>query len=272
MLNKSGISRRQFLLTSSAAMAGLSMAQEHATVAPIGVPLKLEPLPFEFDALEPYLDAATLKLHHDNHHAEVLRHLQCILDRSNLQVGSVTSLMPMIRSVVLPCDPRRRVVKMGGPPETLSAQDQKALRLYGGAHVNHTAFWRFLTPPGTGPKGPEGRVAAAIAREFGSVDEFKSAFAAAAVNHFGSGWAFLVCQPDGKLVITTLKGEDNPLMTEFVKPAHQGRFILCLDLWEHAYYARYQNDRKKYIDAWWNVVNWNFVARGYALATPTLSA
>jgi Fe-Mn family superoxide dismutase len=266
-MKNAGTSRRAFLSTGCAAMAGAVIGAEEQFVAPLGIPLKQEPLAFDFDALEPHLDATTLKLHHGRHHTEILHNLQSMLRRIHLDVGSVSSLMPNIRGMVLPTDPRRTVVKMGGPPETLPTEMQKALRLYGGAHVNHTAFWRFLTPPGTGPAGPEGRVAQAIERDFGTVDDFKAAFTDAALKHFGSGWAFLVYRPDGKLVITTLKNEDNPLMKEFVKPEQQGRFILCLDLWEHSYYLKYRNDRKKYIDAWWNVVNWNFVARSYAVVT-----
>ncbi|MDZ4405445.1 superoxide dismutase [Prosthecobacter sp.] len=229
--------------------------------------LKQEPLSFDFEALEPHLDAATLKLHHAKHHADILARLNTTLKEINLSVCNVTALMPNIRGMVLPYDARRTVVRMGGPPETPSVEAQKGLRLYGGAHINHTAFWRFLTPPGTGPAGPEGRVAEAIVRDFGSMGDFKAAFTDAALKHFGSGWAFLVYRPDGRLVITTTKNEDNPLMAEFVKPEQQGRFILCLDLWEHSYYLKYRNDRRKYIEAWWNVVNWSFVSRAHAIVT-----
>ncbi|MGC3997175.1 MAG: hypothetical protein QM767_06500 [Anaeromyxobacter sp.] len=120
------------------------MAAEPEFVAPLGVPLTQEPLKFDFEALEPYLDAATLKLHYGKHHAEILDKLNGTLREINLSVGSVTTLLPNIRSLVLPSDPRRMVVRMGGPPETLSAEKQRDIRLYGGAHVNHTAFWRFL--------------------------------------------------------------------------------------------------------------------------------
>lgn len=261
------MNRRTFVSIGCTAMAGSALAAEQEIVAPLGIPLKQEPLAFDFEALEPHLDAATLKLHHGRHHVEVLGKLQKSLQQINLSVGNVSALMPHIRSMVLPPDPRRTVVRMGGPPETPSVEMQKALRLYGGAHINHTAFWRFLTPPGTGPAGPEGKVAEAIVREFGGIDDFKKAFTDAALKHFGSGWAFLVYRPDGRLVITTLKNEDTPQMAEFVRPEQQGRFILCLDLWEHAYYLKYRNDRKKYIDAWWNVVNWNFVSRAHAIVT-----
>lgn len=268
-MNKPAMTRRAFVSTGCAAVAGALVAAEPEPefVAPLGIPLRQEPLAFDFDALEPYLDAATLKLHHGRHHTEILDRLNYTLHQINLSVGNLTAIMPNIRSLVLPSDPRRTVVRMGGPPEKLSAEHQQDIRVYGGAHVNHTAFWRFLAPPGSGPKGPEGRVAEAIVRDFGGINEFKTAFSEAALKHFGSGWAFLVYRPDGKLVITTTKNEDNPLMKDFVKPAQQGRFILCLDLWEHSYYLKYRNDRKKYIDAWWNVVNWNFVSRAYTIVT-----
>ncbi len=264
---KPPVTRRAFVSTGLAAVTGALCAAEEQVIAPLGIPLRQEPLAFDFDALEPYLDAATLKLHYQKHHAEILDHLMGALHQINLNVGNVAALMPNIRSLVLPTDPRRSVVRMGGPPETLSAEKQRDLRVYGGAHVNHTAFWRFLTPPGKGPAGPEGKVAEAIVREFGGINEFKTAFGEAALKHFGSGWAFLVYRPDGRLVITTMKNEDNPMMKDFVKPEQQGRFILCLDLWEHSYYLKYRNDRKKYIEAWWNVVNWNSVSRSYSVVT-----
>lgn len=266
-MRKSALTRRAFVSTGFAAVTGAFFAAEEEVIAPLGVPLKLEPLAFDFDALEPHLDATTLKLHHGRHHSEILDRLTATLQPLNLSVGNVSTLMPNIRRLVLPVNPRRNVVRMGGPPETLSAENQKDLRMYGGAHINHTAFWRFLAPAGSGPAGPEGKVAEAIVREFGGIGEFKKAFTEAAMKHFGSGWAFLVYRPDGRLVISTTRNEDNPLMSDFVRPEEQGRFILCLDLWEHSYYLKYRNDRRKYIEAWWNVVNWNFVSRSYAVVT-----
>ncbi len=230
-------------------------------------PLHQEPLRFDFDALEPYIDAETLRLHYGRHHADSLDNLIAALQTINLKVGNVSALLPQIRSLIVPSDPRRKVVRMGGPPETLSEEKQQEIRLYGGAHVNHTAFWRFLSPPGKGPSGPEGQVAEAIIRDFRSINDFKTAFTDAALKHEGSGWVFLVYRPDGKLVVTTTKNEDNPMMKDFVNPEQQGRFILCLDLWEHSYYLRYRHDRKQYVEAWWNLVNWNFVSRAYAIVT-----
>ena len=266
-MRKNALTRRAFVSTGCAAVTGAFFAAEEEVIAPLGVPLRQEPLAFDFDALEPYLDAATLKLHYGRHHIEILDKLKATLEPLNLNVGNVSTLMPNISRLVLPTNPRRFMVRMGGPPETLSPENQRDLRMYGGAHINHTAFWRFLAPAGTGPAGPEGKVAAAIVSEFGGIGEFKTAFTEAAMKHFGSGWAFLVYRPDGKLGITTTRNEDNPLMTDFVAPEQQGRFILCLDLWEHSYYLKYRHDRRKYVEAWWNVVNWNFVSRSYAVAT-----
>lgn len=265
-MRKTAVTRRAFVSTGCAAVTSALFATDEV-IAPLGIPLHVEPLAFDFEALEPHLDAVTLKLHHDKYHVEILDKLIATLQPLNLNVGNVSALLPNIRGLVLPSNPRRTMVRMGGPPETLSVENQQAIRMYAGAHVNHTAFWRYLAPEGTGPAGPEGRVAEEIIREFGGISEFKTAFTEAAMKHFGSGWAFVVYRPDGRLVITTTKNEDNPMMKEFVKPEQQGRFILCLDLWEHSYYKKYRNDRRKYIDAWWNVVNWNFVSRAYAVAT-----
>ncbi|WP_395738739.1 superoxide dismutase [Prosthecobacter sp.] len=261
------LTRRTFLSASCISVAGVLSAAEEEIVASLGIPMRQEPLAFEFDALEPYLDAATLKLHYTRHHGEIFDKLSATLHPLNLSIGNLTSLMPNLRDLVLPTDPRKSVVRMGGPPQTLSAETQHDIRVYGGAHINHTAFWRFLAPAGSGPAGPEGKVAEAIIRDFGGINEFKTAFTEAALKHFGSGWAFLVYRPDGKLVITTTRNEDNPLMTDIVELGQRGRFILCLDLWEHSYYLKYRNDRKKYIEAWWNVVNWKFVARTYTVVT-----
>lgn len=264
------MNRRTFLTAGSAALAGSMWAAEEEdrqVHAPLGIPVRQEPLAFDPAALEPYLDAATLRLHYEVHHAELLAKLQETLAQLRLTVGNTSALVRNIRSIVLPPDPQQKVVRMGGPPQRPSAEAQQKLRTYGGGHVNHTAFWRFLAPKGSGPDKPEGKAAAAIAAEFGSLDEFKRAFTEAALKHFGSGWAWLVYRPDGRLVITTTRNEDTPMMTEILRPEQCGRPVLCLDLWEHAYYARYKNDRKKYIEAWWNVVNWGFVSRAFAVVT-----
>lgn len=263
------MNRRTFLTASGAALAGAvwSADEEPQVLAPLGIPVRQEPLAFDLAALEPHLDAATLKLHYNVHHAELLAKLEETLTGLRLKVGNMTALMRNMKNIVLPLDPAQKVVRMGGPPERPTPEDQQLLRMYGGGHVNHTAFWRFLAPKGSGPKGPEGKAAAAIVSEFGSVDEFKKAFTAAALKHFGSGWAWLVYRPDGRLVITTTRNEDNPMMTEILRPEQCGRPILCLDLWEHSYYTKYKNERKQYIDAWWNVVNWGFVSRAYGIVT-----
>lgn len=261
------MNRRTFLTAGSAALAGAAWSAEEEVQAPLGIPLRQEPLAFDFDALEPYIDATALKLHHGVHHVESLARLKETLAELRLTVGNMAALMGNMKNIVLPPDPMQKVVRMGGPPQRPSPEAQQKLRMYGGGHVNHTAFWRFLAPKGSGPQGPEGKAAAAITREFGSLEEFKRLFTAAALKHFGSGWAWLVYRPDGRLVITTTRNEDNPMMREILRPEHCGRPILCLDLWEHSYYTKYQNDRKAYIEAWWNVVNWGFVSKAYGIVT-----
>lgn len=268
-MDLSKINRRTFLTTSSAALAGAVWAAEEVSQvnAPLGIPVRQEPLAFDMDELEPYLDAATLKLHYKVHHADILSKFQQTLRQLRLNVGNTSALMRNMSNIVLPPDPQQKVVRMGGPPERPSPQAQQQLRAYGGGHVNHTAFWRFLAPKGSGPTGPEGKAADAIVKQFGSVDAFKKLFSDAALKHFGSGWAWLIYRADGRLAITTTRNEDNPMMLEIMSPAQVGRPILCLDLWEHSYYTNYKNDRKKYIEAWWNVVNWGFVNRAYGIVT-----
>lgn len=263
------MNRRTFLTTSGAAVVGsLWSAEEVSQVnAPLGIPVRQEPLSYDLDALEPYLDATALKLHYNGYHAGILAKFQQTLSELRLNVGNTSALMRNMKDIVLPPDPRQKVVPMGGLPQRPSLEAQQQLRAYGGGHVNHTAFWRFLAPKGTGPVGPDGKAAAAIVKEFGSVDAFKKLFSEAALKHFGSGWAWLIYRADGRLVITTTSNEDNPFMQQILDPSQVGRPILCLDLWEHAYYAGYKNDRKKYIEAWWNVVNWGFVSRAYGIVT-----
>lgn len=266
--------RRAFLASALPAIAGTALgAEEEVRPAPLGISLKQEPLRFDLDALEPYLDAKTLKLHYHEYHAKHLAEFRRTLHDVELSVGSVTSLMPCIKSIKRPPQVRRSILQLSlaysrpatGVQSDLPEEVQKSIREHGGAHVNHTIFWRFLAPPEDTPLGPHGRVAAAIDDEYGTLQEFKKAFTTAAVNHSGSGWAWLVYRPDKKLVITTTPNEDNPLMKEFVDWREHGQVILALDLWEHSYYAKYKNNRRAYIDSWWKVVNWNFVEKAHAI-------
>ncbi|HEY1049548.1 MAG TPA: hypothetical protein VGE39_07325, partial [Prosthecobacter sp.] len=147
-MDLSKINRRTFLTTSSAALAGAVWAAEEVSQvnAPLGIPVRQEPLAFDMDELEPYLDAATLKLHYKVHHADILSKFQQTLRQLRLNVGNTSALMRNMSNIVLPPDPQQKVVRMGGPPERPSPQAQQQLRAYGGGHVNHTAFWRFLAP------------------------------------------------------------------------------------------------------------------------------
>lgn len=268
------MNRRHFLTAGASAFAGASWAVDEAPPQPLGIPLRQEPLHFDWHALEPFMDGATLKRHYKEHHALHLAELKSGLDSVELSVANVSSIMPCIKAMPRPPAVRGSILRFSAAkPGTSSVSEklpdevQRCIRHSGGAHLNHTAFWRFLTPPGAGPDGPQGRVAKAIEAEFGTVQEFKSAFTKAALDHAGSGWAWLVYRPDGRLVITTTANEDNPLMKEFVDWRDYGRPILALDLWEHSYYLKFKNDRKKYINAWWNVVNWTFVGKAYAIVT-----
>jgi len=268
------IPRRAFLTSALPALAGTLLgAEQEERPPPLGIPLQQEPLAYDLDALEPYLDAATLKLHYQEYHAKHLSEFRRTLNDVELSVGSVTSLMPCIQSMKRPPRVRHSILQLSlaqnrpatGVQSVLPEHVQKSIRQHGGAHVNHTIFWRFLAPPGDTPLGPQGRAAAAIDDEFGTLHEFKKAFTAAAMNHSGAGWAWLVYRPDKKLVITTTPNEDNPLMKEFVDWRDHGRPILALDLWEHSYYKKYKNNRRAYIDAWWKVVNWEFVNKAHAI-------
>ncbi len=266
------IHRRAFLASAFPALAG-SLLGEEARPNQRGIPLIQEPLDFDLNSLEPYLDSRTLKIHYHDHHARHVALLNQALDEVELSVSNVTSLMPCIMRLNRPPQTRSSIltlslaksrpatgVQMPHPEEV-----QQAIRHHGGAHVNHTAFWRFLAPPEKTPHGPDGKAAQAIDDEFGTLSQFKEAFTEAAMNHSGSGWAWLVYRPDQKLVITTTRNEDNPLMKEFVDWRDEGRPILALDLWEHAYYLKYKHNRRAYINAWWRVVNWNYVSKAHAI-------
>ena len=191
----------------------------------------LPSLPYAYDALEPHIDARTMEVHHTKHHQAYVNNLNAAIEKApELQGKSLDDLMRGINSV----------------PEAV----RTAVRNNGGGHWNHSLFWQ-LMGPGKGGE-PSGKLADAIKSAFGDFNKFKEQFAAAGVGRFGSGWAWLV-NDGGKLSITSTPNQDTPLMDG--KTA-----ILGLDVWEHAYYLKYQNRRPDYIAAWWNVVNWDAVA------------
>jgi Fe-Mn family superoxide dismutase len=197
---------------------------------------ELPPLPYPEDALEPYIDARTMSIHHDKHHAGYTNNL------NNALAGN-----PELAS--------KSIVELLGDLDSLPASIQTAVRNNGGGYANHALFWRTMGPGGSGQ--PSGDLATAIDVAFGSFDSFKEAFSKAGATRFGSGWAWLYVGPDGNLAVTSTPNQDTPLMNGDTP-------ILGLDVWEHAYYLNYQNRRPDYISSWWNVVNWDAVAENYA--------
>lgn len=192
---------------------------------------KLPDLPYSFDALEPHIDARTMEIHHDKHHAAYIAKLnEALQGHDDLAAKSVEDLISDMDSV----------------PEAIRG----AVRNHGGGHANHTLFWDIMGPGGGGE--PSGDLAAAIDRDLGGFDAFKKAFHAAAMTRFGSGWAWLVKNGDA-LEVTSSANQDSPLMDGQTP-------LLGIDVWEHAYYLNYQNRRPDYINAFWNVVDWNKVA------------
>jgi Fe-Mn family superoxide dismutase len=201
------------------------------------MPHALPSLPYAFDALEPHIDATTMQIHHGKHHQTYVNNLNGALDKHpELHQKSLDDLLGGLSSVP---DPIRTAVRNNG-----------------GGHWNHSVFWQ-LMGPGAGGE-PSGALASAIASSFGDFAKFKEQFAAAATGRFGSGWAWLV-RDGSKLAITSTPNQDNPLMEG--KAASD--VILGLDVWEHAYYLKYQNRRPDYITAWWNVVNWKAVGERF---------
>jgi Fe-Mn family superoxide dismutase len=197
----------------------------------------LPSLPYPHDALEPYIDAKTMEIHHGKHHAAYVNNLNKALEgHPGLEQLSIDELLASLSNV----------------PENI----RTAVRNNGGGHWNHSLFWTLMKKGGGGE--PSGDLGDAIKKSFGSFADFKTQFAAAGMGRFGSGWAWLLVR-DGKLVIESTPNQDNPLMDG-------GRPVLGLDVWEHAYYLKYQNRRNEYIEAWWNVVNWAAAADRYAQA------
>lgn len=198
---------------------------------------KLDPLPYPNDALEPHIDAQTMEIHHDRHHNAYVTNLNnAINGKADLEAMSIDQLVANLDKV----------------PDDI----RTAVRNNGGGHWNHNFFWLSLSANGGG--APTGDLAKAIDDAFGSFDAFKETFAKAAATRFGSGWAWLV-KKDGKLSVTSTPNQDNPLMDDGGIP------LLGLDVWEHAYYLKYQNKRPDYVTAFWNVVDWNAVATRFAV-------
>ena len=198
------------------------------------MPFTLPQLPYEFEALEPHIDAQTMQIHHGKHHQAYVTNLNAALDKhAALHEKSLEELLG----------------NLAGVPDDI----RTAVRNNGGGHWNHSLFWN-LMGPGAGGE-PTGALADAINAAFGDFATFKTQFQAAGVGRFGSGWAWLV-KDGGKLAITSSPNQDNPMM-DGKKP---GDILLGLDVWEHAYYLKYQNRRPDYIGAWWNVVNWGAVS------------
>jgi Fe-Mn family superoxide dismutase len=209
-----------------------STAQEGKKVA-----FTVPPLPYSFDALEPYIDAKTMEIHHDKHHGAYVTNVNKALEgHPDLQSKTIDELMKGLDAV----------------PENI----RNAVRNHGGGHWNHSLFWPLLKKGGGGE--PKGDLSSAIKSAFGSFAGFQEKFTAAALGRFGSGWAWLIVK-DGKLAIESTANQDTPYMLG-------GKAVLGLDVWEHAYYLKYQSARGEYIKQWWNVVNWDRAAELYTQA------
>jgi Fe-Mn family superoxide dismutase len=197
---------------------------------------ELPPLPYDYNALEPYIDEETMHLHHDNHPQAYVNNLNAALQgQSQFENMGIDQLIRSLNSV----------------PENI----RTTVRNNGGGHINHSMFWQIMKPNGGGE--PTGDLASAISSTFGSFDQFKAAFNDAGAKRFGSGWAWLVIGADGKLAVTSTANQDSPLI--------DGNYpVMGNDVWEHAYYLKYQNRRPEYLAAWWNVVNWDEIAKRFA--------
>jgi superoxide dismutase, Fe-Mn family len=196
---------------------------------------ELPDLPYAFDALEPYIDTMTMQIHHDKHHATYVNNLNAAIEKHpNLSGKSLEELLGDLNAI----------------PEDI----RMVVRNHGGGTYNHNLFWVFMSPKGGGE--PKGALAQAIDAAFGNYTTFKENFEKAANTRFGSGWGWLVAKRDGTLAVTSTANQDSPLI-EGQTP------ILGVDVWEHAYYLKYQNRRPEYVSNWWNVVNWEEVARRF---------
>lgn len=229
--------RRHFLVTGGAALAGSVLPS--VSNAAEAFPLTQAPLPYAPEALEPHIDAVTMGIHHGKHHVAYITNLTKALETANVQATDTLTLLKGL--------------------DLLPEAARTAVRNNGGGHVNHTLFWQWMAPADSGPKGPEGKLGEAIQSTYGSIDDFKKVFGEAGTKRFGSGWAWLIVKSDGKLAVTSTPNQDNPWMKGVVPESDLGTPILGLDVWEHAYYLKYQNRRNEYVQACMNVINWPFL-------------
>ncbi len=230
------------LVTVAAAAAPGVIAQTASTPpATAAGPFTLPPLPYALDALEPHIDARTMEIHHGKHHKAYVDNLNKAVLQMNMNSTLAIELL---------------LKDLSNAPEAL----RPAVRNNGGGHYNHSLFWQMMKKDGGGE--PKAELAKAIEASFGNFAAFKENFGKAATSRFGSGWAWLIAN-QGKLEIVSTANQDSPLMGKEVAGC-SGEILLGLDVWEHAYYLKYQNKRADYIAAWWNVVNWDFVAARYA--------
>jgi Fe-Mn family superoxide dismutase len=227
-------SRRRFLAT----LAGTPLLAHLLNVESQGgsMPFSLLPLPYPYDALEPYIDTMTMQIHHDKHHAAYVTNLNKALESAPRLAGKSLEELLANNLVVV--------------PESI----RTVVRNHGGGVINHNMFWEIMGPKAGGQ--PSGKLTAAINSTFGGFDQFKQKFTEAAMGRFGSGWAWLVKIPESKLEIYSTANQDSPL-SEGKQP------LLTLDVWEHAYYLKYQNRRNEYVGAWWSVVNWPEVEKRF---------
>jgi len=229
------IDRRKFLTV--AGTAGVLAASGTFSRLASAAEATLPPLPYAFDALEPYIDAQTMQIHHDKHHQGYVNKLNAALAES-----------PELKDMPL----EKLLANLESVPDSI----RTAVRNNGGGHLNHSLFWQMMAPGGG--KQDKGKVGEAINATFSSFENFQQEFASKAGGQFGSGWAWLVVD-NGKLEVVATANQDTPV-SQGKKP------ILGIDVWEHAYYLKYQNMRASYVDAWWNVVNWNYVNQLFAQA------
>jgi len=233
----SNLVRRQFLATAGAGVATLALAPfDVQAVQEKKGGFTLPPLPYAPDALEPVIDAETMKIHHDKHHQAYVNGLNAAIKAAPALAGK--SVSELLRGI-------------NGPGSVVPAAVRQAVINMGGGHINHSIFWQIMGPKAGGK--PTGPLAKAIEKSFKSFDNFQKVFSAAAATQFGSGWAWLVLNGRKELEVVKLPNQNSPYMTGLAP-------LLGIDVWEHAYYLKYKNERPRYINEWWKVVNWKEVA------------